>query len=48
MKIKHFKTWSEAFDVCREMEKPIIAQVKKEKLKIFPSGAYKEIKKGRW
>ena len=52
-KSEKFFDWSEAYDACRERDKPIVATVKDEKtresetMKIYPSGAgytlYKEI-----
>jgi len=38
-----FPDWSRAFSYCREVDRPILAQVcDREVLKIFPSGATKD------
>ena len=42
-----FHDWPEAFDVCRERNRPIIANVKLEICKIFPSGHGKTLYKGK-
>ena len=47
-KAKHFDSWSEAYDVCRERGCPMIVEVDGEVNKIYPSGSfsvlYKKIK----
>lgn len=44
MKTEEFKEWWEAFDTCREKNHPIIARVKDEICKIYPSGSSKAIR----
>ncbi len=43
--IEYFDTWWEAFDVCRERNRPIVADVNGLQEKIFPSGHSELIKK---
>jgi hypothetical protein len=39
-----FATWEEAFDTCRERDRPLRVYVDGEIAKIFPSGSYKKIR----
>jgi hypothetical protein len=43
MNAEKFDDWSEAYDVCRERNHPIVAQVGGEICKIFPSGSAQQI-----
>lgn len=38
--IERFADWSDAFDHCRECNRPILAIVGDEEAKIFPSGRF--------
>jgi len=42
-----FIEWSEAFDCCRERNRPINATVKGETCKIYPSGRQVNLKTGK-
>lgn len=49
MKAESFDTWSEAYDTCRERNRPLVVLVDDVTNKIFPSGAYHEIDiNGKW
>ena len=44
MKVFACDDWSDAFDLCREFDHPIVVVVDGDLKKIFPSGAAKEVK----
>jgi hypothetical protein len=41
--IREFADWSDAFDYCREVNKPIFARVSGQVQKLFPSGHAKQV-----
>ena len=45
LNVELFDDWSEAFDYCREVDHPVVAQVGTEVGKVFPSGWYNYIGK---
>lgn len=38
MSVKEFSTWSDAYDHCREANRPVVVTVGGECRKIYPSG----------
>lgn len=42
---KEFTTFSEAFDYCRECDKPVTVKVNGTRYKLFPSGKSLKVKR---
>jgi len=43
MTAEQYATWEEAFDACREANRPLVVRVDGEIAKIFPSGSCRTI-----